>query len=469
MKPLRPGKKWVLAAIGLLLALFILKIVLFLTAKPKITVDYVAEYNRISCPQDYDPNDNADELYKKAGAVFVPPSEIVIWASYKLDTDINEADKIVLREWLEKNRQCIKYIEEGNKKKFFWAEENEENEGELYPKNLGPENIFQLSWLLEKHAKVAAIDGQFEDALISLIECWKIGAHYTNPKSLLANQIHGLMTKERVLKTALSILDLHKIDAENLQVWQKSWKEEFEKDEYVPSFQTERLVYYDLIQRSFVDNGRGTGRLAWKMAKNFTALCGQLYNLRIYLSCLTGPNKKEVTEIVNSVFDHYEKAIEKTPWEIRIVEQDYRAKVEQIMGNDPILNSFIPSLDSYCFCYYRLRAYSEALITAISVLRYKADNGNYPKNLDQLIHQKYLTKLPRDPFSTGPLIYNLLDDDFELYSIEKDFRDDGAGRFQGGNPISGIPRGDEVFWPPLSKGRRNMKFYKFPEKLSLND
>ena len=66
MKPLRPSKKWVLAAIGLLLALLILKIVLFLTAKPKVTVDYVAEYNKIARPQNYDPNDNAAPYYQKA-------------------------------------------------------------------------------------------------------------------------------------------------------------------------------------------------------------------------------------------------------------------------------------------------------------------------------------------------------------------------------------------------------------------
>ncbi len=78
--------------------------------------------------------------------------------------------------------------------------------------------------------------------------------------------------------------------------------------------------------------------------------------------------------------------------------------------------------------------------------------NSYSKNTSQSCHE--------NPFSNGPLVYNLLDDDFELYSIEKDFKDDSAGRFPGGNPISGIPEGDEVFWPPLSKGRKNIKIYK---------
>ena len=245
-----------------IVAILVVKAILFFTAKPKITINYYTEYNKISKPKDYDPNDNADELYKKARAVFVPPSEIVIWASYKLDTDINEADKIVLREWLEKNRQCIKYIEEGNKKKFFWAEENEENEGELYPKNLGPENIFQLSWLLEKYAKVAAIDGQFEDALISLIECWKIGDHYTNPKLLLVNQICGMRIKERVAKRAFVILDCYVLDVNELKSWQEQWQKQFDGDNYFPEFRTERLSHFDSIQNNFTYHPKGKGRLA---------------------------------------------------------------------------------------------------------------------------------------------------------------------------------------------------------------
>ena len=43
MKALRPSIKWVLTFFGVLLVLFILKVVLLLTSKPKITVNYVAE------------------------------------------------------------------------------------------------------------------------------------------------------------------------------------------------------------------------------------------------------------------------------------------------------------------------------------------------------------------------------------------------------------------------------------------
>ena len=65
MKPLRPNKKWVLATFGLLLSLLIMKMALFLTAKPKITVNYIAEYNKTSRPQNYDPDRTTGLEYNK--------------------------------------------------------------------------------------------------------------------------------------------------------------------------------------------------------------------------------------------------------------------------------------------------------------------------------------------------------------------------------------------------------------------
>jgi hypothetical protein len=54
---------WITA--GVMAALLVVRVVVFFTAKPKITVDYVAEYNRFSLPDNYTPEDNAAELYQK--------------------------------------------------------------------------------------------------------------------------------------------------------------------------------------------------------------------------------------------------------------------------------------------------------------------------------------------------------------------------------------------------------------------
>ena len=125
MKPLRPIKKWIFAATGFLLTLLILKIAVFWTAKPRVTVDYVAEYNRMTRPQDFDPNDNADEFYKESGKAYISPSASARYVRNKEINDLNETDKVSLKEWIAQNARCLKFIEEGNKKRFFWVKEDE--------------------------------------------------------------------------------------------------------------------------------------------------------------------------------------------------------------------------------------------------------------------------------------------------------------------------------------------------------
>ena len=98
MKPLRPSKKWILATIGLLAVLLILKILLLLTAKPKITVDYVAEYKRTSGVQNYDPDENAAPYYQKDFDTFVEPPDKFKYPHIDWPEDFNSAEQALLQE-----------------------------------------------------------------------------------------------------------------------------------------------------------------------------------------------------------------------------------------------------------------------------------------------------------------------------------------------------------------------------------
>jgi len=462
--------KIALIIVALLLALLVVKIILLITAKPTISVNYVAELNHISKPADYDPNENAAPCYRKASTEYMESPKLFRalypypFGSYWLG-DANESELDVFRRCLEENSLAFEYLQEATEKRYVWAEYQAKNNDMMWLKLSEPENFYKLQRALRVRAKLNAVDGKSDQALQDLLTCWKMAAHYTNPKLLLMEQFKGMSLKKDTLRTAFMILDFCNLDAENLLLWQKSWEKQFSQDKYIPSFQTERLIYYDLIQRYFINNDRGTGRLAWKKAWSSYRFWGKWYDVKKLLSCFTGPTKTEVTQIVNSVFDHYEAVTEQTPWQIRLAEQNYMAQLELIREKNPLFDSFIPALSSSHFYYYRLKTQREALITVIAVLRYKSDHGNYPADLKQLLEQKYLTKLPQDPFSDGPLIYNLLDDDFELYSVGKDFKDDYAARYPGGSPITGSPKGDELFWPPLSKGRKNIKRYKLPGDL----
>jgi len=181
MKALRPSKKWVLAAIGLLLALLILKIVLFLSAKPKITVDYAAEYNKISRPESYDPNDNAAPYYKKAFDAFVDmPDEL--WSPY-IDcwpTDFNDAEQALLEEWLISNTPALEYLREALSKPYYWAyfwimgkpEEDKTADGMAVFDRV---KLYKLTETLIWDAKLKATKGKFQSAFEDILDCYKAG------------------------------------------------------------------------------------------------------------------------------------------------------------------------------------------------------------------------------------------------------------------------------------------------------
>jgi hypothetical protein len=54
-----------------------------------------------------------------------------------------------------------------------------------------------------------------------------------------------------------------------------------------------------------------------------------------------------------------------------------------------------------------------------------------------------------DPFSDDPLIYEVRADGFLLYSVGRDFVDDGGRRGvdKEGKPRPWAENGDQVFWP----------------------
>jgi len=453
---------WILLVLGLLLiiAAIATKAIQFLAAEPKVTVDYLAEYNKISKPDGFDQNDNADELYKEAGRAYASPSTSASYFRNKEIQDINEVDKTSLNEWIAQNSRCLKYLEEGNKKKFFWAKEDENRDGVLVAKNLGPENMDDITQLLRQKARLAAMDGNFEDSLKALIEWWKVRQHYSNPKMLWPQR--EIQTKSHILKAASLILDYFTLDANTLRLWQEKWQKEFDADDYIPDFQTQRLYYYDQIQRNFVYNTKGEGHLAWKRVKYFLCLCGEEYNRRIYLSCFNGPTSNEVSQIVSSVCDYYQGIVNKTPWEVRYPEAEFQSHLEELQKKKPIFGHFVPLIRPVWVSYHGLKAQSDALVTVTAILRYKADHNTYPENLEVLLKYKYIEKLPKDPFSDGPLVYHLLKDEFELYSVGPDFIDDGGKGVWGHDLLfAANDEGDEIFWPPLKRDLQNRKLYRF--------
>ena len=464
MKPLRASKKWVLAAIGLLLALLILKIVLFLTAKPKITVNYVAEYNQISRPQNYDPNENAAPYYQKAFEAFVDMPDELHKSYINWPADFNSTEEALLEKWLISNTLAFEYFKEALSKPYYWIERTSEKDN--YIGSITTPDRPQLRKLTEAliwDAKLKATEGKLEIAFDHILDCYRAGKHKCRPNLLLMEQHTGLRIKQDAVHGAMVILDRSKVESEAFEFFQNALQAELDNDAYVPGSQAEKLPHYDILQRTFLDNSRGNGRLWWRIACDLVIpIAGEsvIYKRKIMLSCFTGPTRKQAGEQIEQTFALFNHVITKTPWQIKGEGRDYFGEIENINKRHISLEILGIGIDSGSIfhSYHKTKAQAHALIAVLAILRYKADTGQFPESLDKLLAAGYLQRLPNDPYSDGPLLYKFTEDNFRLYSVGEDFSDDSGiievvnkarqePGFRGTSIVPYVSSPDIVYWP----------------------
>lgn len=460
MKPSRPSKKWILAAIGLLLALLILKIGLFLTAKPKITVDYVAEYNRTSRPQNYDPNENAAPYYQKAFDAFVEMPEKLQKPYINWTTDFNDAEQAILEQRLTSNSQAFEYFREALNKPYYWLERKVKKDNYIGSMTTPDLACFRkLTEALGWDAKCNAVKGRFRLAFENVLDCYKAGNHKCRLNLLLMEQHVGLRIKQDAIRNALIILDKSKVENKALKFLQDALWAELDDDAFIPSIQAEQFFLYDALQRTFIDNGKGTGRLAWRTGWYYEMLCGKGYNFkqRLY-ACFLGPTRNEIVKQTEKVLTISGQIMAKTPWQIKNESYDCFDEIKDIHNSNWFLQIFGVSPKSIFHSYYETTAQTEALIGILATLRYKIDIGQFPETLNELVSSGYLQAVPNVPYSSSSLVYKLTEDGFKLYSVGKDFSDDGGiievvnkarqePGFRGTSIVPHVHSPDIVYWP----------------------
>jgi hypothetical protein len=452
--------------------------VLLLTAKPKITVDYVAEYNRITRPENYDPNDNAAPYYQKAFDAFVEMPD-VLWSLYiDWPADYNSDEQALLENWLTSNAPAFEYFKEAVNKPYYWVERKSEEDDSvdyiILPDEIG---LRELTKALGWDAKLKAAKGQFQLAFENILECYKAGSHKCRPTLFLMEQHCGLSIKQDAVHSAFVILDKSKVDNKILKFFQDALQVEFDSDAYIPSVQTEKYFLYDRVQRYFIDNGRGTGRLAFSVGLKYITLGDTWSNLKRELYyCFIGPTKNQVIKQIEQVIAISDRIMTKTPWQIKSGGGDYLKEMQNIKGSRDVLEHIRGSTESIFHSYYKTRAQTEALIAVLAILRYKADTGQFPESLDKLVSTGYLKSVPTDPYSDGPLVYKPTEGNFKLYSVGEDFVDDGgvieirtrqkSGFIRGTHTESYLYAPDIVYWPVKELEKLRYKFsFEETEKL----
>ena len=462
-------KKKLLIAIVLLLVVLILKIVLLLTAKPKITVDYVAEYNRISRPANYDPNDNAAQYYQKAFDYFIRMPKELKTPLINWPEDFNNIEQAKLKGWLASNSQAFGYLKIAANKPYYWLERhaNKDNNmiGMMFPES---EQFRYLILAFLWNAKLEASEGRLQTAFENIIDCYKVGCQKCRTPSYTGEQLDGMGFKRAVLDSALVILDRKRPNGLALKSIQSALQAEFDNDTYIPDYTTEKLFLYDTLQRTFAGNGLGTERLAWQVPYPFNIGCEHMKEGNRW-NCLIGPTRKQTARQIEKVSAISNQIMAKTPWQIKNEGRDYFEEITDLKISSFFFRFLLLDPDTVFYSYHETKAQTKALIAICAILRFKEGNHRFPASLDELVSADYLESVPMDPYSNGPLVYKLTEDNFKLYSIGEDFVDDGGSGEDKKRPITVlngkyiVPREyppDIVYWPVRRLDNLREKFEK---------
>jgi hypothetical protein len=89
----------------------------------------------------------------------------------------------------------------------------------------------------------------------------------------------------------------------------------------------------------------------------------------------------------------------------------------------------VPELQSCFLASGRHAAKRETAKTGIAILRYRAKHEKLPKQLADLVPE-YLPAIPLDPYTDKPLKFEVTGDDWVVYSIGEDLKDNGGAAYE---------------------------------------
>jgi hypothetical protein len=414
--------------------------------KPKIKINYVAKLNEISKPTNYDPNDNAALYYIKAFDLCVEHPEQLSNSDLKAwPKDLSDEKLILLKKWVSDNTEALEQIKLGTQKSYYWLEYQGNSMWDIAMPSLA--NARKLSYAVCSRSKMKAEDGNFKEAFSDLLIGYKFGAHLNGRPTSLVEQLVGIAIRNLALQAGFQILDKEKQNPDLLKDFQLQLEGLSDSKSYIIDFTAEKLLVYDNIQRIFTDDGQGSGHIYGtrfgENKKSIEVFVGQ-YFTKEQMRNLAKLDRRQTSELADKVYEYLGRQAYKTPCQLHKEGQNIEKALEEMINDNFLLHLLMPAADRIMRSSYRGKAETDALITTIALLRYKAEKSQFPEKLQQLIESGYLKELPIDSFSDNPFVYKTTGNNFILYSLAADLDDDGGSPSKWGEGEEG---GDQVFWP----------------------
>ncbi len=459
--------------VGVLILCFILYCVYISLGKPNISINYVEEANRLVRPV-ADESLNAAPIYQKAIDVYKEPPLI----KDETGTDKNLLDVIkdkdwtaglteeeltLVKQWVSDNAEAVDFFIRASEKPYCWWERKAKDDIMMNLLMPGLASLRKIVNVMAWQAKLRAYDGNIKEAFEDLLVCYQAGRHLKGPRTLI-EQLVGMAIQSNSIGGILLILDNQEVDNQLLKDLQSQLEELKAEDIFTISYEVERFLMLDCIQRCYTDDGRGSGHMIPDEVQEFIDSIdgdsgkndevGKKLEFGLYLAMsIASANRYDMRREFDKLYDIAQEWANRTPRQLHEENIDFDMGLSKWSSIKrarywPVF-MLMPALGKINEVSHRLPVYVESALTIIALLRYEQDTGDYPEKLDDLVVAGYLKNVPMDPWSDRPLVYKREYGGFMLYGIGSNFEDDGGevARDGGGRVIKYADEGDWVFWP----------------------
>ena len=438
---------------AVLVACLIVYVVWFLAGRPVITTDYVAQFNSLVRPH-ADESLNAAPFYIQAAEIVGEPAADIAELLKREPGELDAEQKRRFVAWFAERQEMLELVATGAQKPHYWRV-YESEEGMISVLLPHVRNYRYMIRALSHRAVFLAGEGRQEEAFSVVQTCYRCGRHLRAGDKTLIEQNVGIRAEDRATSALLHILSEYRPEPAQLAAFQKEIEALFAEKDFALNVASEKLIIYDEIQRCFTAGLLGRDHLYPRRLAMLQDLNGERAE-DIVFDLLTRPerwgtaarilfvhpDREETRATFDRAYDLWNDWLRKTPAELRNEGLGIVTEIERTVKGNSFLEVIVPAYGRLYQISWMTKVRFDAALAIVALLRYEAQKGEYPEDLNELVTAGYLGRVPMDPWSSGSLTYRRAGGDFLLYAWG-DFSDDG------GQPAKGEDDdgGDAVFWP----------------------
>ncbi len=224
----------------------------------------------------------------------------------------------------------------------------------------------------------------------------------------------------------------------------------------------ERMMFEDVVQRSYSDDGNGDGSvIVHRLYEAIAPGTKSDWFIRVTAPLSSGfyASRRELMTKYDVIMKELEGVCRLPLWQCA---ESPEAAVRRLSDDERRRCLLIPLLVPGIAKLYPLaeRATQErdAALVVLALARFRRQHQRWPQRLEELVDD-YLSDVPADRFSGAPVKYRYDDRQPVLYSVGADRNDDGGNAPARGerdtaaiwlppDQASSAPDGDWILWPP---------------------